>query len=698
MSRGQPSIVSMVHRAFRALRAPALAANPLRPATRCTCEVQCSSHVPGLRCGHPSGCSRRWLTRLMVGSTGAGRTESDLSPVGPIMAERQVPSLLPRRAVRFLAVLVTIGLVAWHSPWAPCSWAADDQTPTEIERLSLDQSRVADNYARLEQTIIRMAEIEASANPQRAALLKRAVQQSSSKLTRTQLNTVAKLLAPPAQLKRAIDEQEQALKDLQALLELLLSEDRSERRKDERDQVREYIKEVVRLIRLQRGLEARTQNNDDAQRLASDQERVAERTGNLADKVEETSAEPKDGESKDGEPKDGEPKDGEPKDGEPKDGEPKDGEPKDGEPKDGEPKDGEPKDGEPKDGEPKDGEPKDGEPKDGEPKDGEPKDGEPKDGEPKDGEPKDGEPMDGQPQDGEPMDGESGSQQGQSSPPPENDNPAGKRIKAAEEKMRDAQRKLEEAKRDDAIQAQEEARRELEKAKEELEQILRQLREEEVEHALAMLEGRFRRMLETQLKIYEATKRLDKLASEDRGRQVDIQASKLGFDESKLAVEADKALLMLVEEGSSIAFPETVQQMRDEMRSVADRLAAVKVGILTQTAEEEIIASLEDMIAALQQAQQDLEEKKQSQQQQPSRPPNPDDMPLVDQIAELKMIRGLQIRINTRTKRYARLLEDMDDPVGTATDIELRQVLQRLAERQERVFQVTRDIEIGKNR
>ncbi|HJN11460.1 MAG TPA: hypothetical protein QF564_22450 [Pirellulaceae bacterium] len=592
----------------------------------------------------------------------------------------------------FLAMALVFALVS-----SRC--AADDEQLSEIERLSLDQSRIADNYARLEQTIIRMAEIEASTNPQRAALLKRAVQQSSERLTRMQLNAAVKLLAPPAKLKRAIDDQEQALKDLKDLLKLLLSEDRSERRKDQRDQVREFIKEVVRLIRLQRGLEGRTQNADDPKKLAGDQERVAERTGGLAKRIKESEeGEPKDGEPKDGEPKDGEPKDGEPKDGEPKDGEPKDGEPKDGEPKDGEPKDGEPKDGEPKDGEPKDGEPKDGEPKDGEPKDGEPKDGEPKDGEPKDGEPKDGEPKDGEPKDGEPKDGEDASGQGDSPPPPESENPARKRIQAAEERMRKAQQKLEEAKRDDAVKAQEEARRELEKAKEELEEILRQLREEEVEHALAMLEGRFRRMLESQLKIYESTKRLEKIAADDRGRQVDIQASKLGFDESKLAVDADKALLVLVEEGSSVAFPETVQQMRDEMRSVADRLAAVKVGLITQTAEEEIIAALEDMITALQQAQQDMEEKKQSQPPQQSTPINPEDMPLVDQIAELKMIRGLQIRINTRTKRYARLLVDIDDPVGATTDGDLRRELSKLAERQERIYRVTRDIEIGKNR
>ena len=41
-------------------------------------------------------------------------------------------------------------------------------------------------------------------------------------------------------------------------------------------------------------------------------------------------------------------------------------------------------------------------------------------------------------------------------------------------------------------------------------------------------------------------------------------------------------------------------------------------------------------------------------------------MPLVDQLAELKMIRALQMRVNKRTVRYARLLEDIDDPAGQA--------------------------------
>ena len=263
--------------------------------------------------------------------------------------------------------------------------------------------------------------------------------------------------------------------------------------------------------------------------------------------------------------------------------------------------------------------------------------------------------------------------------------------------MREAQKQLESASRDDAVEEQEKARHELEKAKAELEEILRQLREEEVGRTLALLEGRFRRMLEKQLEVFESTKRLDKVAPDERGRQVDIQASKLGFDETKLAIEADKALLLLHEEGSSVAFPETVSMMRDDMQQVADQLSSTKIGTLTQGIEEEIISTLEEMIAALQQAQQDLEEKKQQEQQQQKQMQRSGEEPLVDQIAELKMIRALQMRVNTRTTRFSRLLENSDDLVGEPDDEELRESIVKLSERQDRIHQVTSDIVLGKN-
>ncbi|MGE3778034.1 MAG: hypothetical protein AB7F89_12675, partial [Pirellulaceae bacterium] len=124
-------------------------------------------------------------------------------------------------------------------------------------------------------------------------------------------------------------------------------------------------------------------------------------------------------------------------------------------------------------------------------------------------------------------------------------------------------------------------------------------------------------------------------------------------------------------------------------------LAQSRVDSLTQSIEEEIIRSLEELIAALQKAQQDLKDKRQPPQQ--GEPMDPADRPLVDRLAELKMIRSLQMRVNARTLRYARLLDNIEDPVGRANDADLRQSISKLAELEQRVFEITRNIVLGKN-
>src|SRR5882724_7328467 len=98
--------------------------------------------------------------------------------------------------------------------------------PTSADELALDQSRVADKYAKLEQLMLKMAELEGLTNPKRAQLLTRAVEQSKERLTKPQLESLVKLLNQK-QLKRAIDGQTTVQADLKALLDLLMSEDRS---------------------------------------------------------------------------------------------------------------------------------------------------------------------------------------------------------------------------------------------------------------------------------------------------------------------------------------------------------------------------------------------------------------------------------------------------------------------------------------
>ena len=151
-------------------------------------------------------------------------------------------------------------------------------------------------------------------------------------------------------------------------------------------------------------------------------------------------------------------------------------------------------------------------------------------------------------------------------------------LRDAQQQMEEARKKLKEAERKGAADEQREALKELEQAKAELERVLRQLREEELERTLTQLAARFRKMLELQNAVYEGTVRLDRVPEAERDHDDEIEAARLSRQESQIVHEADKALLLLREEGSSVAFPEAVEQMRDDMQQVAERLAAVKVG------------------------------------------------------------------------------------------------------------------------
>lgn len=285
-------------------------------------------------------------------------------------------------------------------------------------------------------------------------------------------------------------------------------------------------------------------------------------------------------------------------------------------------------------------------------------------------------------------DGKEGENGGEAGAEQQPKDPMHKRVEAAQERMKEAEAKLKEAQRQGAAEKQEEAIRELQVAKAKLEEILRQLREEEIERMLAMLEARFRKMLEMQEEIYEGTVRLDKVPSAERTHNHEIEASRLSGKESQIVVEIDKALLLLRDDGSAVAFLEASQQMREDMQQVVERLAQTKVGQMTQSVEEDIIAALKEMIEALKKAQKDKEKKKAGQQQ----PGQQQDPPLVDVLAELKMIRALQMRVNTRTARYSKMIEGEQ-----ADSAELVDALKGLAEREQRIHRVTRDLQMGKN-
>ena len=527
--------------------------------------------------------------------------------------------------------------------------------PRPADKLSVQQQGVADSFQHLQDLLLRMAELSELADPRRAALLKKAVRESEERLIGVQFESLVELLEED-RLSRAIENQDRLREDLEALLELLLSENRSLRVESQKARIRAYLKRLNQIIKQQKDVQGRTAGTGRPGPLADQQEKLADKTGVLAEDIQKNE-EPAGRPANDADRDSGQDEPSKPEESEGKEApEPEDGA------------------------------------KEDEQAEGPEKgaaEGQNQQGAEDGGKPGDSpaEPSQGEPQQDSPR----GQGQGPGPPPSQEQpqNPARPRIEAAERRMREAEEKLQRAEREGAVEKQEEAIRELEQAKADLERILRQLREEEMERTLTLLEARFQKMLQMQRAVHEGTQRLDKVAEPDRTHNHEIEASRLGRKEAEIVVEADKALTLLHDDGTAVAFPEALEQARDDMEQVVRRLDRAEVGPLTQSIEEEIIAALEEMIEALSKAKQDAEERK----LQPVPPGPPQDQPLVDLLAEIKMIRAMQMRVNRRTERYAKLIEGEQ-----AERPDLLEALDRLAERQARIHQITRDLEMGKNR
>jgi len=149
---------------------------------------------------------------------------------------------------------------------------------------------------------------------------------------------------------------------------------------------------------------------------------------------------------------------------------------------------------------------------------------------------------------------------------------------------------------------------------------------------------------------------------------------------------------MLEAEGTAVAFPEVFQQVREDMKIVQRRLELADVAPVTQAIEQDIIDTLKEMVDALKKARQENKDSK-SGKSKAGDPPPPQDQKLLDQIAELKMIRSMQLRVNGRTATYGRMYEGEQ-----ARDMNVRRELRNLSERQERITDITGRIAKGDNK
>lgn len=635
------------------------------------------------------------------------RDRMPISPVGSIAATNvghgtiQSTRLVPARSLPRWLLMAALLVAA-----APLPALQAETPPVEPPKLSSQQDAIALRYQRFTNTLLQLAEYLRKTDPARADLLIRAISKSNEQRIDDQMRQLVELLKRD-QLGDAIDGQAELIPRLALLLDLLQSEDRKDEIEREKQRLQGLLRDVNRLIGRQ--TEARSANDRAApdESLERQQKDIADDADSLGKKIDQqdadrdrksapTPAKPGDSEASPSDPMNGEANPPAESPQAPGKGKRPEKPAKPADPKDPRkpPSEQPSSPNDPMNPDSKSPE-KPADLDDPAPSNSSPSKPSPskpsKPQKPTPGQPSDS--NENQPSQEDPNDDSD-------SPPPQPSQPGEKSSKStpgrqeleqAREEMRRAIEELKGKQRKEAGRNQDQAIAELLKAKEKLEEILRQLREEEQELVLVALEARLRQMLAKQITVYNKTVALAATPVANRTDSQRNQAADLGVIEGDLGLEANKALSLLKEDGSSVAFPEAIQQLQGDLAVCARRLREFEIGDLTQAIEKDVIESLEELIDAL---QKEIEKSKQKSQQPPGGQPmgQQGDPALVDAIAELKMLRQLQHRVNRRTKQIAARVEA--EPVR---DPDLAAQLRSLSAAQSRLREAAFNLATGRN-
>ena len=558
------------------------------------------------------------------------------------------------RVVRRRQVLAILCFVVLAFP-RPAVSEQNSPAPPAAEvpaPLASAQEAIRARYLRFENTLIQLSEYMRKSDPQRSDLLARAIGKSKEGRVPEQLETLTTLLKND-QLGDAIERQEEVIKQMQLILELLMSEDRRDEIDKEKARIRDLMKDLDKLIGKQTDARANTERGADSNELLKEQKQVIDRTQKLVQKIDDQDAakkviEPRQGEGKPSDDKENPNESADRKKPRKKDSKPSDG------------------------------------------NDGKPSDS--KDRKPPGSPENPAESQDRSPQKNENSHDQKPQipQQQPAAADKRETTPGREEVEKAKQEMERAIEELKKNRKTGASDKQDLALVELQKVKEKLEQILRQLRDEERIMVLVTLEARFRDLLLRQEAVNNGTLGIHAVTTEKRSDRHRNRAVELARTEDEIALLAAKSLTLLKDEASSIAFPEAIEQIRTDMLTVARRLERVDVGQITQNIQQDIVESLREMLEAM---QAELEKRKEQQQQQPQQQQQEKKSPsLVNTLAELKMLRSLQHRVNRRTKQMGRLFEGEQ-----AVDVDVLGQLRQLSERQARVQQATHDLAAGRN-
>jgi|GEM_PF-5552528 len=273
---------------------------------------------------------------------------------------------------------------------------------------------------------------------------------------------------------------------------------------------------------------------------------------------------------------------------------------------------------------------------------------------------------------GEQMDGEEGKPAAPGQPS----------VSGASKSMGSAAGKLSQGQSGGANKDQKDALDQLDKARKDLEEAIRQEEEMAQAEQLAKLDAMLEQMLKKQQGLTAETKRLAARKGEDGyAREDQLALKEASAGEGRLAEDAAKVGKMLAEDNSTVVFPAIMEEVRRDLADLQERLGGFRADRITRSMQEDVEKNLQEMILAI---REELSRRKKEQQDQSAGGGQGGGGggggPLVKMDAELRLLRTLQLGINSRTAVVDKLKAENNAPAE-----ELERQHRELADRQQKL-------------
>ena len=259
-------------------------------------------------------------------------------------------------------------------------------------------------------------------------------------------------------------------------------------------------------------------------------------------------------------------------------------------------------------------------------------------------------------------------------------------LQDASEKMEQAAENLDQGNPDEAEQDQEEALAKLQQQEEELRQEEESLEELKREQELVSLVKELTETKDAQLKLNTATAAVQRerpAGRLSRRRRASLQrmVEPLARQEGDLS-DKITTLIGRLEEESSRVFSFMLKNVSADMQQVRDLLLELETDSFTQFLQKGVVVDIERMIASLEEQLEVMKrqrQQQQQQQQQDQQQPQQQNEALVSMLAELLMLKNLQLEINRQTGQLEDLRQSND---GSSDSGQWSRALDRLQQRQ----------------